>query len=66
MKRNMSNLDRIVRALAAVLLGNLYFSGTVSGVLGIILMAITAVLLVTAITGSCLIYTLLKTGTLKG
>lgn len=66
MKRNMSNLDRIVRALAAVLLGYLYFSGTVSGVLGIILMAITAVLLVTAITGSCLIYTLLKTGTLKG
>ena len=65
MKRNMSNLDRIIRAIIAVLFAYLYFGGVVTGAFGIILVVIGAILLVTSVLGFCPLYVLLKMSTLK-
>ncbi|HOE34677.1 MAG: DUF2892 domain-containing protein [Chloroflexi bacterium] len=66
MKRNMSNLDRIIRAVVAALFAYLYFGGIVTGTLGIILLVLGAIFLFTSITGFCPLYALFKTRTLKG
>ena len=49
MKKNMGSLDRIIRVILAVVFGYLYFTGTVSGVLGIILLVLGVVFLVTSL-----------------
>jgi len=65
MKRNLSNPDRIVRAILAVVLGYFYFSGIASGVLGIVLLVLSGVLLVTAIVAFCPLYAPFKFSTYK-
>ena len=65
MKKNEGNLDRIIRVILAVVLGYLYFTGITSGVLGIILLVVGAILLLTALTGICPLYMLLKLNTNK-
>ncbi len=65
MKRNMSNLDRIIRAIIAVLFAYLYFGGVVTGTFGIILVVLGAILLITSVLGFCPLYVLLKMSTLK-
>lgn len=66
MKRNMSNLDRIIRIILAALFAYLYFGGIVTGLLGIILVVLGVVFLLTSIVGFCPLYALLKISTLKG
>lgn len=53
MKRNLSNTDRIVRVVLAVLFAYLYFSGIVTGTLGIVLVVLGAVFLLTAVIAFC-------------
>lgn len=65
MKRNMSNLDRIIRVLVAAVFAYLYFAGIVSGVLGIVLLVVGAVFILTSIVGFCPLYRLFKIGTFK-
>jgi len=65
MKRNMSNLDRIIRIILAALFAYLYFGGIVTGVLGIILVVLGVIFLLTSIVGFCPLYALLKISTLK-
>lgn len=66
MKRNMSNLDRIVRVIVAALFAYLYFSGIVTGALGIVLIILGVVFLLTSLAGFCPLYVLLKISTYKG
>jgi len=66
MKRNMSNTDRIVRALIAALFAYLYFGGIVTGALGIILLVLGAVFLLTSIVAFCPLYAPFKFSTYKG
>jgi hypothetical protein len=66
MKRNMSNLDRILRALLAAVFAYLYFGGVVTGAIGIVLVVLGAVLLLTAIIGFCPLYVPFKFSTYKG
>lgn len=56
MKKNMSKTDRIIRVLVAALLAYLYFSGVVSGTLGIILLVVGIVFLLTAFVAFCPLY----------
>lgn len=56
MKRNMSNLDRILRVLIAALFAYLYFGGIVTGTLGIVLIALSAVFALTAVIAFCPLY----------
>ncbi len=65
MKRNMSNTDRIVRVVVAALFAYLYFSGTVAGTLGIVLVVLGAVFLLTAVIAFCPLYVPFKFSTNK-
>ncbi len=59
MKRNVGNFDRIIRVLVAVALGYLHLSGTVTGTFGPLLLVVGIILLLTALAGSCPLYSLL-------
>jgi hypothetical protein len=56
MKKNMGNTDRVIRAIAAVVLAVLYFTGTVTGALGIVLLVIAGILLATSLVSTCPLY----------
>jgi hypothetical protein len=65
MKRNMSNIDRIIRVVVAALFAYLYFGGIVTGTLGIVLVVLGAVFLLTAVVAFCPLYAPFKFSTLK-
>lgn len=65
MKQNLITLDRVIRFGLAAGLGYLYFSRTVTGAWGIILLTLAVILLVTSIIGYCPIYALFHIGTKK-
>jgi hypothetical protein len=56
MKKNMGNADRLIRVVLAVILAALYFTGTVSGTPGTILVVVAAVFLLTSAIGFCPLY----------
>jgi hypothetical protein len=63
MKKNMSNTDRGIRLLVAAVLVMLYFSGTVTGVFGIIALVLAAIFTLTSLISFCPVYTLLGLNT---
>ena len=65
MKTNESGLDRIIRVILGIALLALYFTGTVTGVLGIIFIVVGAIALLTGVVGFCPLYMLLKLNTNK-
>ena len=66
MKRNMSNIDRIVRLVVAALFAYLYFGGVVTGTLGVILLVLAGVFTLTAVVAFCPLYAPFKISTFKG
>lgn len=54
----MSNLDRTIRIIIAALFAYLYFSGTVAGTLGIVLVVLGAVFVLTSLVSFCPLYTI--------
>ena len=66
MKRNLSNIDRIIRVVIAALFAYLYFSGVVTGTLGIVLLVLGAVFTLTAVVAFCPLYAPFKFSTYKG
>nr|WP_290666278.1 DUF2892 domain-containing protein [Ardenticatena sp.] len=56
MPKNMGNWDRVIRILVALLFAYLYFSGTVTGGLGLLLLVIGIIFLVTSVVGFCPLY----------
>lgn len=65
MKKNLSNVDRIIRVLISVVLAVLYFTHVTSGVLGIVLLIAAVVLLGTVLLTFCPIYWSLGLSTRK-
>ncbi|MEY2925482.1 MAG: hypothetical protein RLZZ337_2032 [Bacteroidota bacterium] len=65
MKKNMGSTDRIVRIILAIIFGILYFTGTVSGTLGIVLLILGGVFLATSVINFCPLYTLFGISTCK-
>jgi hypothetical protein len=65
MKTNMGVLDKVVRIIIAIVFSILYFTGTVSGTLGIVLMALGAIFVLTSFIGFCPLYTLFGISTCK-
>lgn len=65
MKRNMSDVDRIVRVVVAALFAYLYFGGVVTGTLGIVLVVLAVVFLFTAVVAFCPLYAPFKFSTYK-
>ncbi|MBN1535768.1 MAG: DUF2892 domain-containing protein [Anaerolineales bacterium] len=65
MKRNMSDLDRIIRVVVAALFAYLYFGGIVTGTLGIVLLVLAAVFFLTSLISFCPLYIPFKFSTYK-
>lgn len=58
MTLNMGKADRILRPLLAIVFIALYFTGTVTGTLGIVLLVLAAVFILTSVMGTCPLYSL--------
>jgi len=58
MKKNMGSADRIIRILIAAVFAVLYFTGTVSGTLGLVLLILGAVFVLTSLFSFCPLYTI--------
>jgi len=56
MKKNMGTIDRVVRAVVALVVGYLILSGSITGALAIILGVLAVVFLATSAMGSCPLY----------
>lgn len=56
MKKNMGNADRIVRLIVAALIAILYFSGTISGTFGLVLLVLAGIFLLTSLISFCPLY----------
>lgn len=63
MKNNMSNLDRIVRSVIALVFGVLIFGKIITGTLAIVLGVVAVVFLLTSLLGFCPLYSILKIST---
>ncbi len=63
MKKNMGAADRIIRILLAAVFAVLYFTGTVTGTFGIILLVLGGVFLLTSLISFCPLYTLVGLNT---
>ena len=59
MKKNLGTIDRVLRVLFAVVVAILYFTGTISGAIGLILLVTGLILAVTSFITFCPIYYLL-------
>lgn len=56
MKKNMGSADRIVRILIALVVGMLYYTETISGTLGIVLLILSGVFVLTSFISFCPLY----------
>jgi len=56
MKKNVGNLDRVVRIAVALFIAVLIFTGTVGGGWGIFLSAVGGLFFLTGVAGDCPIY----------
>lgn len=65
MKKNMGDVDRVVRILIAILIAVLYFTNVISGTLGIVLFVLAGVFVLTSFIGFCPLYTLVGIKTCK-
>ncbi len=61
----MGGADRIIRVILAIVFGILYFTQTVTGTLGIILLVLGAVFLATSFISFCPLYTIFGIKTCK-
>lgn len=56
MKKNMGNTDKIIRVIIAVIIAALYFTGTITGTLGIVLLVLAGVFVITSFMSFCPLY----------
>ena len=62
-EKNVGTTDRIIRFVLAAIFAILYFTGTVSGTFGIVLLVLAVVFALTALVSVCPIYLALKLST---
>jgi hypothetical protein len=63
--KNMGTADRVIRTLIAVAIAVLYFTGTISGTLAIVLGIVAVAFLVTSLAGWCPSYLPFRLSTRK-
>lgn len=66
MKTNMGSIDRTLRVLIAIVIAILYFTGTISGTLAIILGVVAVAFILTGMVGTCPLYLPFGLSTKKG
>ena len=57
MKKNMGSTDRVIRFIVAAIFFVLYFTGTVTGTWGIVLLVVAGVFILTSLVSFCPLYT---------
>ncbi len=65
MKKNMGTADKVIRILVAVVFAVLYFTHTVTGALGLVLLAVSVIFVITSLVGFCPLYYPLSLSTRK-
>lgn len=65
MKVNMGKTDKTIRVILAIVFAVLYFTGTVSGTWGTVLLVLGGVFLASSVIGFCPLYTLVGVNTCK-
>jgi hypothetical protein len=63
MKKNMGNIDKIIRILVAIVIAVLFFTNVISGTLGIILLILAGVFVLTSLMSFCPLYALVGINT---
>lgn len=58
MKTNMGTADRVIRVIIALVIGLLYFTETISGTLGLILLIFAGIFILTSLISFCPLYPL--------
>lgn len=56
MKRNLGNLDKAIRIIAALVIAIFYFMNLISGTVAIILLIVAAIFVVTSFISFCPLY----------
>ncbi|WP_282019183.1 YgaP family membrane protein [Salegentibacter mishustinae] len=56
MRKNMGSADKIIRLIIAAIIGLLYFTGTISGTLGIVLLVLAGIFVLTSFISFCPLY----------
>ena len=56
MKKNMGNTDKLIRVIIAVVIAALYFTNTITGTLGIVLLVLAGVFVLTSVISFCPLY----------
>lgn len=59
MKKNMGSADKVIRLVIAAVLVGLYFSGTITGTIGIIGLVVAIIFALTSVVSFCPLYTLI-------
>jgi hypothetical protein len=63
MKKNVGNTDKVIRIVLAVVFAALYFTGTVGGTLGYVLLGLGVVFVLTSLVSFCPIYAMVGLNT---
>lgn len=63
MKTNMGTLDRIIRVSVALIILALYYTGVISGTLGLVLLVVAVVFALTSLVSFCPLYPILGINT---
>lgn len=63
MKKNMGTTDKIIRTIIALIAAYLYFSGIVTGTLGIVLIVVAVIFLLTSLISFCPLYSIVGLNT---
>jgi len=58
MTKNMGNTDKIIRLIIAAGIAILYFTGVITGTIGILLLILAGVFVLTSLVSFCPLYTL--------
>ncbi|MCO6476858.1 MAG: DUF2892 domain-containing protein [Phaeodactylibacter sp.] len=56
MKKNMGTADRAARVIIAVIIAALFFTGVISGTVGIVLLVLAGVFVLTSLVSFCPLY----------
>ncbi len=59
----MSNADRIVRLIVAAVIGVLYFSNIITGILGLVLVVLAGIFILTSFVSFCPLYAIFGVST---
>jgi hypothetical protein len=56
MTKNMGSADRVIRVLLAAIMATLFFTGIISGTLGIVLLVLAGIFVLTSLVSFCPLY----------